>query len=235
MDSILKLLFLMAFTILACGDAKPTNAEKLSASITPHESIFCFEKYVNKLDELLTEADIRSVYPAAASFAEYDYVRVGAIQFHTCLYQWDSDRTYMMKVGKQEIVVPRPNKIGIGCLSTYKDKIEDPLAYFKNAHRTPTKEELAEYQKMSREKMEEEGLTSSEQQIGKEITSPFLDKISFTSIDGIGDAAAWDHMDSALVILVGRAVFKLYVEVSGDDEGNQQIAQKLAKIVLAKC
>jgi hypothetical protein len=140
-----------------------------------------------------------------------------------------------MKVGQQEIDVKRPNKIGIGCLRTYKERIKDPLAYFNNAHRTPTKEDIAEYQKIAKKKMEEEGLTSDQQKIGSDITTPFLDKISFTAIDGLGDAAAWDHMDSALVILVGRIEFKIYVEFSDQVEENQALAKKLAKIVLAKC
>lgn len=184
---------------------------------------------------MLTKEDILTVYASIPANTDYKYSRSAPLDYQTCEYQWDSDRTYMMKVGAREVEVPRPNKIGIGLLSTYGEKTKDPLAYFKNAYRTPTAEEIAEFQKMAKKKMDEEGMTAPEQQAGKDLTSTLADQISFTSIEGIGDAAAWDHMDSALVVLVGRTKFKVYVEVSADVEANQQLAKKLAKLILAKC
>lgn len=230
----MKLLVLWSACIMSCTPATSTSSETPASENTPSNGS-CFDPYVGKLDELLTKAEIQSVYPSVDDHAEYEYSRIGSIDYQVCQYQWDSDRTYMMKVGAQEISVAKPNKIGIGCLRTYRDKIEDPLEYFKNAHRTPTKEELAQFQEMTKKKMEEEGMSEAEQKTGEAITTPFLAKISFTAIEGLGDAAAWDHMDSALAILVGRVEFKIYVEVSADEEENQELAKKLAKIVLAKC
>ncbi len=230
----MKLLPLWILLLLfACNTRSPNIEASPSKGLAVNSS--CFDKYADKLDELLTKNEILSVYPTVSALAEYQYSKVGPVDYHICQYEWQSDRSYMMKVGQQEIVVPRPNKIGVGFLRTYNESIKDPLVYFNNAHRTPTKEEMAEYEKMAKKQMDKKGLTEGEQKIGKEITTPFLEKISFTTIDGLGDAAAWDHMESALAILVGRIEFKIFVEISEDVNQNQELAIKLAKIVLAKC
>lgn len=201
-------------------------------SISPSS---CFEKYVGKLDKMLTKEDILFLYPSVSGKTEYKYSRIGPVEYHSCMYQWDSERTFVTKVGSREVQVPKPNKIGIGSLSFYADRIKDPLAYFKNAHRTPTVEEKAEMQKRMKEKMEEKGLTTSQKETGTNLTVSLSDQISFTTIGGLGDAAVWDHMDNSLVILAGRAKFKVYVEISGNVEENQGLAIKLAKRILAKC
>lgn len=204
----------------------------VEASVSPSS---CFEKFVGKLDKMLTREDVLSIYPSVSGKAEYKYSLTGPVEYHSCMYQWDSERTSLTKVGSREIQVPKPNKIGIGNLSFYGDRIKDPLAYFSNAHRTPTAEEKAEMQKRMKEKMKEKGLTTSQKETGTNLTVLLSDQISYTTIGGLGDAAVWDHMDNALVILAGRAKFKVYVEISGNMEENQGLAIKLAKRILAKC
>lgn len=206
-----------------------------SSCFKPTAPPSCFEKYADRLDEWLTREDIVSIFPGLPAEAAINYSRNVPIAYRSSVYQWKSDRFSISFVGSREVRSPRPNKIGVGHLSVYGDRVKDPLTYFRNAHRTPTAEEKSELQQRMKTKMEEKGLTSSQKGAGTTLTAALSEQILFTNVEGLGDAAAWDHMDHSLVILVGRVRFKVFVEISGNVEDNQELAIKLAKKILEKC
>lgn len=230
----MKSIFLYILWLAACTDTQPSQKEAIS-TVPPPDLSSCFEKYIDKLDELLTRADILSIYTAGMQDAEMKYPRIGPASYHVCTYEWKSERTSTYKVGSYETTIPTPNRIGIGALSTYGEKIKDPLVYFKNAHRTPTAEEKAKMYEMMEEEMKERGSTDAEAKSGTRLTGTIADKVKFTPVEGLGDAAAWDYMDSALAVLVGRTKFKVIVNISDDARENQALAEKLARLVLKKC
>lgn len=228
----MKSIFLYILWMAACTDTQPSQRD--ATSTAPPLGSFCFEKYIDKLDELL-RADILSIHIAGMQEAELKYSRIGPVAYHVCMYEWESERTSTVKIGPYETTIPKPNRIGIGGLSTYGEKIKDPLIYFKNAHRTPTTEEIVTMRQKMQEEMVKKGLSTSEEETGDKLISSVADKIQFSPVDGLGDAAAWDHMDSALVVLVDRTKFKVIVDTSDDAEKNQALAEKLARLVLKKC
>ena len=230
----MKCILLSLLWILACTDAQPKQTDTASVA-TNTDPTSCFEKYAGKLDELLTRDDIISVYSTDIENAQKNYLRAVPAAYQACIYEWESNRTRTIKVTGREMTIPSPNRIGVANLSFYGEKIKDPLAYFKNAHRTPTEEEKTYMQQEMTKKLEEEELSAPQKETGTKLTTSVMDKIQFEAVEGIGDAAAWDFMDSALVVLTGRTKFKIIVDISDAKEENLAIAKKLAILVLKKC
>lgn len=195
----------------------------------------CYAAYTGKLDQLLTLEDIRAEFPTLPAETAHKYLTTLPGYLQASEHTWPSDRSYTVAMGDQQLTVPKPNRIGVGGLSVYGEKVKDPKATFLNTYRTPTEEEKAYYQKLLQEKMEEEELSDSQQNAGKDLTTTLGDKVTFLAVEGIGDAAAWDIMDSALVILVARAKFKVIVNISEDPAVNIDLAKRLARRVFRKC
>jgi hypothetical protein len=83
--------------------------------------------------------------------------------------------------------------------------------------------------------MEAKGMTESQQRAGQSLGATLADNVKYMPVDGIGDAAAWDVMESALVILVSRAKFRVIVDISDDPAVNLDLAKRLARRIFRKC
>ncbi|TDB65161.1 hypothetical protein [Arundinibacter roseus] len=242
-----KYLFLVGVGLMsACGKSENTESEG-NATVAQASALIgagsekageCLFDYDLKLDELLTKEMIDEVYalPAEAK-KEYSKVVKG---YHKMEYSWKTDRIKKLKVGNMNIDVPVSNRIAIGSMKQYKED-QDALKLFKMSYRTPTKEEIQktrEYLDKELDKYENkegEKLTETQKNVGKGVSGGLMDNIKIDSVDGIGDAAAWDATDNALIVLVGKTEFKVYAELSEDSASNQEMAKKLVRKILDKC
>jgi len=58
---------------------------------------------------------------------------------------------------------------------------------------------------------------------------------SYTDVEGLGDAAAWNSYANTLNVLQNGVQFELYVLVSNDGEENKKTAIAVAEKVLEVC
>lgn len=224
------LLLFLALYLNSLHDASsPAVPVNMDGDPTP-----CYAAYAGKVDKLLTLEDVRAEYPSLPAETEHQYLTSLPVYLQASEYLWPGDRTDTVSVGGRTYAVAKSNRIGIGGLEIYTDEVKDPKAKFQNTYRTPTEEEKAEYQKRLQEKMEEEGRSESQRKAEYMATTLF-DHVKFMPVEGIGDAAAWDIKESALVILVARAKFKVIADISDDPAVNIDLAKRLARRVFRKC
>ncbi len=242
-----KYLFLVLVGVVAaCGKSEKTDsagettvseASTLISTNSESEGECLFE-YDQKLDELLTKEMINQVHTLPAE-AEKEYSKV-VKGYHKMEYSWKTDRIKKLKVGNMNIDVPVSNRIAVGSMKQYKED-QDALKLFKMSYRTPTKEEIEktkaylDKQLDKYENKEGEKLTDTQKNVGKGVSGGMMDNIKINPIEGIGDAAAWDATDNALIVLIGKTEFKVYAELGEDQAANQEIAKKLVQGILAKC
>jgi hypothetical protein len=207
-----------------------TSSTSVAGDPTP-----CYAAYQGKLDELLTLDDIRAEFTTLPADVEHAYLTTLPTDLQASQFTWPSDRTDSITMGGRTYTVAASNLIGIGGLSIYKDDVKDPKAKFLNTYRTPTEAEKAYYQKALQDTMEAKGMTESQQRAGQSLGATLADNVKYMPIDGIGDAAAWDVMESALVILVSRAKFRVIVDISDDPAVNLDLAKRLARRIFRKC
>ncbi|GAB2775947.1 hypothetical protein GCM10027275_18870 [Rhabdobacter roseus] len=201
----------------------------------------CLFEYQTRLDQLLTKDEIAQHFPEDLSKATYKYeTKYAPVNYQQAIYTWPSERIRKLKIGDRTMEVPSHNRLGVGDISQYKPD-QNALNIFKSSYRTLTEEEKVKAREAMQEGLEKhtkddgKKLSDTEKKAGNTLGGSLTDMAQFDSFEGIGDAAAWDAMDRALIVLKGRTVFRIYADVSADPQENKALAKKLAEVVLAKC
>jgi hypothetical protein len=192
-------------------------------------------QYVDDPCALLTEEMVRAVVPKMAAEVEH---QTGAGSMKFCSFAWDGSRKAATEVGGQTIESPVADTVSLKWLR--KARGDDPLAYFQNAYRTPTPEELAKLQEQMRKALEKkvaEGtISESAARTGEGVGKSMFSGARFEAVEGVGTAAAWGGAAGTpgLKVLSGDMEFEISVNAYEDEAKNRDASIRLAKAILEK-
>lgn len=229
----LSIFVAIAIVVSGCGDS--SDSMKATSHATAEST--CLQQHEDSLDTLLT---MQSIAPYLNGDAEEVEVEYDTEYAHQLSYSWPSDRTRAVSVGSRKMQVPTANVISLGRLNTYtendyyqKDN-NDPVKVFQRFNHNMTAKERARAREALGKALD--GQDKATKEIGKAMvgttTSP---TIRYETIDGVGDAAAWDVKAERLNVLTGATTFAVRVSISADVKDNQAAAKTLAKSILANC
>lgn len=233
-------IFLFALTLLlvACN-SKSDNQATDNTSNAPSEntvsskSYDCLEDYLEKYDELLSQADITSVYSDPLDDVKE---KLSGGNYGEHILSWNSDRPMQtISVAGREMEFNDMNRIGVENLSFLKKDADLVSARetFDFGYRPLSPEQIAN--------LEERVAAAAEDDNVKDVGLSALQaraKFHYEFVDNLGTSAWYQWTGSEggeLVIMAGRAKFAILTKVSNDPNENKDLAVKLAKIVLSKC
>ncbi len=213
----------------------PVTTSSLDSSAGLEDPAPCFKQYESKLNDLLKREEANAAFPAMPATAEHEYATAVPKFYQASFYKWESTRTRTVKVADREMTVPRPDRIGVGSLTFYHERIKDPVAHFTSTYRDLTPDEESKMREIMAREMEDKNLTGSQQKAGDALMTAVPREVKYENVEGIGDAASWDIKSSELIVLRGRVHFKIIADLSDDPSTNIAVARMLAMIVLSKC
>lgn len=166
------------------------------------------------------------------------------VYMNSCIYTWrrenadeieaeiaEKTKEMMMNAGKtgkvdigEAMNMKSPNyTVGISAMKVY-DKGEDYHKLFSQSHQNMSDEEKEEHT---------ENISEGTGETGEAVTGSMMKELNFTEVEGVGDAAAWDHLGGALNVLIGNFQFSVQVDYSYEDNNkNIEKAKALAMDVL---
>lgn len=235
---------LLMITLFSCGGSQNevSDSEGTPNEVPADVNATCIYDYMDKYDQLLTLEMIKKHYNGELSKAKFKYdksAEPGSQDTDKALYSWESGRTKQMKVMGMALEVPVPYEIGLKWLGSDLFMIKGlatPKENFEQFYRNVTKEEADAALVKAKEKMVEDGRTTSEQaQQAGSMAEGISNYDNHEKVTGIGEAAAWVISESHLVVLVGDKTFQIAANIGDDKEVNKNLAVALAKEVLARC
>ena len=228
----------IVFMILACGNSsnetsdnlKLENSSKEKQNITSSSN--CLEPFYGKPENILTKemvakyVDFQGAEVESRTLAEAlnktelpkGYIDIASIQF-----KWKIDRE------RSEVMLTSIQKIKL-----YKSKT--PVERFYAKYHTPTPEEQAEKKKAydSLVLNSEEVKQKTDEKNAKMLSEAIGFNFSYLNIDGIGDAAVWEHKVNGLLVLVGDYQFTVAVDLNKGDDLNLEKAKLIAQAIIEK-
>lgn len=226
----------VAFT--GCKDNKE-GSETLEASnttATTSDNTTCFEQYKTDLMKMLTKDEIQSVYQGDMSEAKLkSNIRDKYSPTADYKYLWDGDpdRTERIMANGSDYG-PMSYRIGVGDLDFYNENTKFVIKRFQSTYDLTDAKKAAAKEAINKE-LEKSGVDTKTKNTSKSIANSIIPELKFTPVEGIGDAAVWDHLHSGLIVLKGRTRFTVKVDVSDDHQEDVALAKKLAQIILDKC
>lgn len=181
----------------------------------------CLEQYYNKPEELLT-LELVSKYVdfegAEVKIAKVSEQIIRDKDFATVNCEW------------------RINKIRhkIQLSGIFKMKLYDktPVERFFQKYHTRTEEETNELTATYKTEVEEKAKDENAAIVSNAMDFDF----EYIKVEGIGDAAVWEHKVNALKVLVGAYQFTLSVDLKKSSEDNLEKAKLIAKdIIIRAC
>lgn len=222
---------------ISCNDnpktTLPTDHEEAAMNT---EATSCFERYSTQYDKLLTKADISKQYPIDFAKAEKEYDTTNTSpSYEEMVYSWPSERTRTLEVMGNQYTLPVDNKIGVGSIRFFSEDEKFPLKRFKSMYDLSDVEKENAQKSIAKEVDKHGELDKPSKKTAKKLTGSILSNMKFTPVNGVGDAAVWDYMESGLIVLKGRTRFTVFVDVGTDHKKDVALAKELAKSILAKC
>lgn len=220
--------------LLSCGnhstEESTTETARTSQSIDKKTS-GCFEKFDDRIDELLTRSDIEEILSIDDASYQMETSSYGSAQ-----HQWNSDRPDLeYNIAGQSIKGPDRNRIVIKNLNFYDSTDADEImGNFDTSYKKLTQEEYDQLLSNLEKNYENDAA-------GLERAKGFLDarlNLVFESLNGLGDAAYWkwdEQHGIELVVLIGDTHFIIENKTAVSKEENLEIAKQLAEKVIAKC
>jgi len=206
----------------------------------------CLLGYTTKYDELLTEAIVTAVTGFNTEVMEVDYSKVlKNPTYHSVAYEFENKR-----IGKHpamDFELELKDVIKLGSIK------EMSLTQFEQIYSVPTDEQIALGDqtiddvvdgKIEHAEASEKIAELEKQGVDKETTKSATGMMkeafanvskSYTDVEGLGDAAAWNSFANTLNVLQDGVQFELYVMVSNDSEENKKQAIAVAEKVLEVC
>lgn len=230
---------LIGITLVGCTQSnkvsKTQDAETVASKVPDTKSTACFEQYKTNFDKMLTKDEILAQYPVDFDKAELTSSASKKYSpYNENIYYWDGDPNRaerLVVMGKD--MGSKSYGIGVRYLDFYDEDEEFPVKRFTATH-SLTEEDKAKAREALDKEADKEGSATSKK-TKKKVANSIISGIKFTPVDGVGDAAVWDHQSGSLVVLKGRATFEVLVDVSDDHDKNLDLAKKFAKTILAKC
>ena len=179
---------------------------------------------------------------------EIDIEKTPNEKYSQLQFNWKSDRTYMMKVGKIEMEIPTNNTISITIKSLdeaiekatkmHKNKTFTYAEYFDSYHSQVTEEDK-EYINEKIDEMGEED-KDFDSKLAKKVLAMAKTE-NYTDVTDLGDDGnmyvqlAPGLRETRLAVLHGNVVLLVNVDVSDEDGVDYEAARKIAKAVIALC
>jgi len=232
------LLVFFAFVALsACKENKENSENKdFNDSIASSDNTACFEKYKTDLMKMLTKDEIASVYQGDMSKAELkSNIKEKYRRSADYKYYWpgDPDRVERIMSNGRDLG-PNNYLIGAGDLEFYKEDSKFIVKNFKNTYDLTDAKKAAAKKAINKE-LEKNGVDNKTKNTSKSISNSIIPELKFSPVEGIGDAAVWSHLHSALIVLKGRTKFTVFVDISDNHKEDVDMAKKLAQLILDKC
>ena len=146
-------------------------------------------------------------------------------------YTWPGTRKKSMTMMNKTIEIVIDDEVTFGVVREM-----DPER-FDRTYRTPTEEDKKYMREQMAKALDTSSIAATEahKKAGSSLVEGVMDGIAFEAVDGVGDDAAWDVKDSALIVLTGDVVFKVKVDVELDWRSNMKRAIPLAQRIMASC
>lgn len=206
----------------------------------------CLLDYNTQYDELLTKEMILSISGFSEDVLEVKYSKaLKDPSYHSLSYRFANKR-----IGKIKGLDFETELIDEVTVKSIKPM---SLNQFEQTYKVQSQEEI----NLTNQSIDDvvEGKSESEEAnekiaeldkkgVSKETTQGVADIMketfsnvskSYSTVDGLGDAATWNSFTNSLNVLQNGVQFELYVDVSIENEENKNLAIKVAKQVLAKC
>ena len=220
------------FIILACGNSSEKTSNNLKSEKLLQEktniasSNNCLEQYHNKPEELLTK-------DLVAKFVDFEGADVDVAKVSEQIIR-DKDFAQVnckWKIGRQRLIVRLKQ---ISKIKLYKSKTSMDRFYAKYHTRTP--KEQAELKKLydslvlNSPDVKSKTNISSAKMLSETIGFDF----EYLEINGIGDAAVWEHKVNDLKVLVGDYQFTVNVDLNKGNDYDLEKAKLIAKAIIQK-
>ncbi len=118
-------------------------------------------------------------------------------------------------------------RIGIASLRLF-DNEEQAFNRFTMSHQMPTDEAMDEFRAELDQQLTDEEVSEDSRELAGVLSEGIASAIKFTSVDGVGDLAVWDHLDKRLVVLAGRYQFGVNLDYYVTPEENIELARSIA-------
>ena len=213
---------IISFLTFACSensDKVETEKELVNSSSeqsNPSGGGDCIAQFHGKPGDLLT-IDIVSKYVSYEGIEpETSIPPISVEDYATVNFKW--------KIGRTRHVV-RLQKI-------LKMKLYNmtPVERFYSKYHTKSEDEIAETQEIYD--------TEVKDKVNNETADVLSDAIGvsfeYVKIEGLGDAAVWEHKVNNLIVLVGEYQFTVNVDLEKDNAYDLEIAKKLAQAIIDK-
>ncbi len=231
MKNKLLLLLILVVAITACkNDSKNNNSKEVNSAIDQTLDSKS-NAWSGKLDQLLTLQMAAKAFGYEPSEAEVNYRKTFENpDTHDLTYEWDKGRQKEMDVphvGKMKF--PETDRVELRWVKVTS------LENFKNSYRTPTQEELANAEKVMKERMAEqvkEGKMTQEQaNMASGLGSSLGSGVSYDIVTNVGDYALWNNKDKNLSVFYKGLQFQLAVYL-GDEATNKAKAVDVAQMII---
>ena len=235
MEKALNIFILSGFIILlffSCGNSSSKNKNNLKSDILTEKisktikNNNCLENYYGKPEELLTKDLVSKIVDfggAAVDIAKVSEQIIKDKDFAQVNCKW--------KIGRQRHIVRLKQ---ISKIKLYKSKTSIDRFYAKYHTRTP--KEQAELKKLydSLVLNNPDVKTKTNKSSAKMLSETIGFNFEYLEINGIGDAAVWEHKVNDLKVLVGDYQFTVNVDLNKGNDYNLEKAKLIAKAIIEK-
>jgi len=219
------------FIIIACGNSSNKTSDNSSEEESATLSNNCLEPFYGKPENILTKemvakyVDFQGAEVESKTLAESlnktelpkGYIDIASIQF-----KWKIDRQ------KYSVMLGSIKKIEL-----YKSKT--PVERFYAKYHTPTPEEQAEKKKAYDSLvLNSEEVKQTDKANAKMLSEGIGFNFAYLNVDGIGDAAVWEHKVNGLLVLVGDYQFTVGVDLNKGNDHDLEKAKLIAKAIIEK-
>lgn len=219
------------FMILACGGSPEKASSSLKSEIQSKEIVSinssenCLENYYGKPEELLTKELV-------GNYVDFEGAEVKVKDLKDII----KDKDYAQvncewKIGRQRRII-RLSKIFK--IKLYKSKT--PVDRFYAKYHTLSQEEQVALKKqydslvLNSDEVKQKTDNSTAQLVSESIGFNF----EYLPIDGIGDAAVWEHKVNDLIVLVGEYQFTVNVDLEKGNNFDLEKAKIIAQAIIDK-
>lgn len=234
----IQLFGIIIFSILAFGTKSNKNLTDKTLAAHQHDelktttNVNCLEPFYGKPENILTKemvakyVDFQGAEVESQTLAEAlnqtelskGYIDIASIQF-----KWKINRQ------RSNVSLGKIKKIGL-----YKSKTPVERFYAKYHNRSP--EEQAELKKLydslvlNSKELKQKTDNSNAKLLSEAVGFDY----AYLNIEGIGDAAVWEHKINDLIVLVGDYQFTVNVDLNIGNDHDLEKAKLIAKAIIEK-
>ena len=220
------------FLLLGCGESIDKAKTSLSSGILPEEKLNmtinsnCLDQYYGKPEELLTK-DLVSKYVDFEG-ADVDITKVSDKiikdkDFAQVNCKW--------RINRQRHIVRLKQ---IFKIELYESKTPIERFYDKYHTQTPEEQEVLKKQYDSLVLKSESVKNKTDKSISEMVSDAIGFDFQYLIIDGIGDAAVWEHKVNDLKVLVGDYQFTVNVDLNEGNDYDLEKAKLIAEAIIEK-